>query len=142
MTVTEAFDDFPTSETLLATVEGDDEFYQSGIDAIKRLEHDEPLTKPDTLSFPSVEELFKTFTPQTMALLETISDAGPESIRETARLAGRDVKNVHQELTELEQLGVIRFETDGRAKRPVFPYEELVISLPFDHDRAHDTARA
>ena len=77
-----------------------------------------------------------------MALLETIADAAPESIRETARLVDRDVKNVHEELSELERLGVIRFETSGRAKQPVFPYEEIVISLPFDHDGAGDAAHA
>jgi hypothetical protein len=37
---------------------------------------------------------------------------------------------------------VVRFETSGRAKQPIFPYEEIVISLPFDHDGARDAARA
>ena len=27
-----------------------------------------------------------------------------------------------------------RFESSGRSKQSVFPYEEIVISLPFDHD--------
>ena len=77
-----------------------------------------------------------------MALLETIADAAPESIRETARLVDRDVKNVHEELSELDRLGVIRFETSGRAKQPLFPYEEIMIRLPFDHDGARDGAQA
>jgi len=77
-----------------------------------------------------------------MALLETIADAAPESIRETARLVDRDVKNVHEELSELERLGVIKFEDRGRSKQPVFPYEEIVISLPFDHDGTRETAGA
>jgi len=36
------------------------------------------------------------------------------------RLVDRDIKNVHQELTELERLGIIRFETTGQSKQPVF----------------------
>lgn len=38
------------------------------------------------------------------------------------------MKNVHGELSTLEALGVIRFAEEGRAKRPVFPYDDLVIS--------------
>lgn len=121
MTLSDAFDDTTTADTLLITVQSDDD--------------------PDRFAFESSDLLFETFNPRTMALLETIADAAPESIRETARLVDRDVKNVHEELSELEQLGVIRFETSGRAKQPIFPYEEIVISLPFDHDRGRDAAQ-
>ncbi len=75
-----------------------------------------------------------------MELLGTIADEKPASIRETARLVERDVKNVHDELTRLERLGVIRFEHEGRSKRPVFPYEEVVISVPFGRDDTADAA--
>ena len=33
-----------------------------------------------------------------------------------------------------------RFERDGRAKHPVFPFEKTVISLPFDRDNVRDAA--
>jgi predicted transcriptional regulator len=65
---------------------------------------------------------------RTYTLLRVIRDESPASIRETARLVGRDKKNVHQELTTLEALGVIRFEEAGRAKKPVFPYDELIVT--------------
>jgi len=35
-----------------------------------------------------------------------------------------------------------RFESSGRSKQPVFPYEEIVISLLFDYDETRDTAHA
>jgi len=142
MTVSDAFDDTTTSETLLVTVQSDDSLYRDGRDAVDRLSRGEEVDDPDRFAFESSELLFETFNPRTMALLETIAEADPESIRQTSRLVERDVKNVHEELTELERLGVIRFNTDGRAKKPVFPYEEIVISLPFAHDGARDTAHA
>lgn len=52
--------------------------------------------------------------------MRVIRDESPESIRKTARLVGRDKKNVHEELTTLEALGVIRFEDNGRAKSRCF----------------------
>ncbi len=132
MTMMDAFDGGPTSRTLLVTVDSDGEFYRAGREAIERLERGDSIETRDTFSLPSVELLFETFTPRTIQLLETIADAEPGSIRETARLVERDVKNVHEELSELARLGLIQFEQAGRAKRPRFPYEEIVISLPFD----------
>ena len=140
MTLNDAFTSFPTSRTLLVTVESTERFYQDGWEAIKRLERGESIDDPDTFSFSNVEQLFETFNSLTMELLGTIAEEKPASIRETARLVERDVKNVHDELTRLERLGVIRFEQVGRSKRPVFPYEEVVISVPFDRDDTADAA--
>ena len=60
---------------------------------------------------------------------------------EAAWVVDRDVKNVHEELCRLAQLGIIFFEEDGQSKRPVVWFDELVINLPFDPD-AGDTAAA
>lgn len=140
MTTIDAFDGGPTSRTLLVTVERTERFYERGREAIERLERDESIDEPDTFSFPNLEQLFETFNPLTMELLGTIADEAPSSIRETARLVERDVKNVHEELTRLERLGIVRFEHDGQSKRPVFPYEEVVIAVPFDREGAADAA--
>lgn len=142
MTLSVAFDDTTSSRALLVTVQSDNELYREGRDALKHLRQGESVDKPDAFAFESSELLFETFNPLTMALLETISVAQPESIRETARLVDCDVKNVHQELTELERLGIIRFETTRQSKQPVFLYKEIVISLPFASDGTQDPAHA
>lgn len=131
MTLNDAFDDFQTATTLLVTVQSDDQFHDDVQDAINRLEHGESIDEPDTYSFPDIETVFEMFTPQTMELLEAVATHDPASIRETARLVDRDIKNVHEELSELGRQGLIEFVDDGNAKQPVFPYEELIISLPF-----------
>jgi predicted transcriptional regulator len=91
---------------------------------------------------PNEAMLAQTFTERTLRLLRVITDAEPESIRETARLVERDVKNVHEELTRFEAMGVIRFAEEGRSKRPVFPYDELIITVPFGHRSGDETDRA
>lgn len=58
--MTDAFDDFPTSSTLLVTVQDDSEAYQEGLDAIERLEAGDPVDGPDTFPSASVETLFET----------------------------------------------------------------------------------
>lgn len=124
---------------LLVTIGSDEQLYERGRDAIETLEAGEQIDEPATIRFANERQLGEVFNERTYRLLRVIRDDEPESIRETARLVDRDVKNVHQELSRLEALGVIRFVEDGQAKRPVFPYDDLVIS-PFGGDR--DTATA
>jgi predicted transcriptional regulator len=52
------------------------------------------------------------------------------------------VKNVHEELNRLAQLGIIFFEEDGQRKRPVVRFDELVITLPFAPDTGETVATA
>lgn len=113
---------------LLVTVDETVTPYEEGLDAIRRLTDGESIDRPATVRFPNESRLTEVFNERTYTLLRVIRDEAPESIRETARLVGRDKKNVHEELTTLEALGVVRFEENGRAKRPVFPYDDLVVT--------------
>ncbi|MFC6941161.1 hypothetical protein ACFQE8_14495 [Salinirubellus sp. GCM10025818] len=117
-----------STNVLLVTVDDDHDPYEAGIEAIQQLKAGEAIDQPATIRFANESQLTDVFNERTYTLLRAIRDETPGSIRETARLVGRDKKNVHEELTTLEALGVIRFEADGRAKRPVFPYDELVVT--------------
>lgn len=113
---------------LLITVDSEHDPYAEGLEAIRQLEKRSPVEGPAVVRFPDESRLTDVFNERTYRLLRVIRDEEPASIRETARLVDRDKKNVHRELTTLEALGVVRFETDGRAKRPVFPYTDLVVT--------------
>lgn len=115
------------TNVLLITVERDDELYEKGLEAIQALEDEAPIDQPTTITFPDEKLLAETFNEQTYTLLNVIREEAPSSIRETARLVGRDKKNVYEELTSLEALGVIRFKQEGQSKRPIFPYDDLII---------------
>ncbi|MFB6129598.1 MAG: hypothetical protein ABEJ28_02120 [Salinigranum sp.] len=117
-----------TTNILLVTVDDETNPYEAGLEAIQQLEGSESIDQPATIRFPNESQLTEVFNERTYTLLRIIRDEEPASIRETARLVGRDKKNVHQELTTLEALGVIRFEEAGRAKKPVFPYDELIVT--------------
>lgn len=117
-----------STNVLLVTVDDEHDPYEAGVNAIQQLKAGEPIDQPATIRFATESQLTDVFNERTYTLLRVIRDEKPKSIRETARLVSRDKKNVHAELTTLEALGVIRFEADGRAKRPVFPYDELVVT--------------
>ncbi|MFD1599216.1 transcriptional regulator [Halobellus rarus] len=66
--------------------------------------------------FTDVERLMRT---SNLELLEAIVDERPESIRETSEIVERDYREVHRNLEDLEELGVIEFEEGGGRKRPI-----------------------
>ena len=85
------------------------------------------------LNFGSYAELSRLLSPKNLELLETTSEHQPESIREAAGLVERDYKQVHRNLSELEDVGVIELEGggSGRAKAPKPAYDGLEIDIPF-----------
>jgi predicted transcriptional regulator len=127
--------------TLVVTVKSSSEFHDDITDGIEALEQGDTKDSTPTLSFTSYDDLMETLTPRVLDLIEAIRREEPASINETARVVDRDVKNVHEELSRLAQLGIIFFEEDGQSKRPVVWFDELVINLPFDPE-AGDTATA
>jgi len=120
------------ASTLVVTVKSSDEFHESVNDDLESLEHGNSVDATPTLSFTSYNDLMETLTPRVLDLIEAIRREEPSSINETARVVDRDVKNVHEELSRLAQLGIIFFEEEGQSKRPVVWFDELVITLSFE----------
>jgi predicted transcriptional regulator len=126
--------------TLVVTVQPS-AFHDDVRETIRDLQSGKDAETPPTITFESYDDLLTTLTPQVLDLIESIRRENPESINETARVVGRDVKNVHEELAHLAQVGILYFESDGQRKRPVVWFEELQINLPFERD-ASDAATA
>ncbi|AUX09375.1 HTH domain protein [Halalkaliarchaeum desulfuricum] len=85
------------------------------------------------LNFGSYAELSRLLSPKNLELLETIAEHQPDSIREAAELVERDYKQVHRNLSELADIGIIEFEGGGpgQAKKPKLAYDGLEIDIPF-----------
>lgn len=85
------------------------------------------------LNFESYDQLNRLLSPKNLELLEAISEHEPASIREAADLVDRDYKQVHRNLSELADIGVLEFEGggSGKAKTPKLVYDGLEIDIPF-----------
>ncbi len=59
-------------------------------------------------------------------LLKALCGAGPVSIREAARRAGRDVKAVHGDVTALLNAGILQKTEKGQI---VFPYDSVRVNF-------------
>lgn len=120
--------------TLKVTVGERDRLDQRTRSRIKAAQEGEDLDDAQpVLNFGSYTELNRLLSPKNLELLESISEHEPESIREVADLVDRDYKQVHRNLTELNDIGVIEFEGggSGKAKKPTLAYDGLEIDIPF-----------
>ncbi|GAA0297640.1 MarR family transcriptional regulator [Halarchaeum salinum] len=118
-----------STNTLHITVESTSDFFDAALADVRQLEADADLDDEYVLSLPDEQALERVLNAKNLTLLRTIADEQPESIREIARQVDRDVKNVSTALAELEELGLVRFEQDGRAKQPVVWYDHLEIDV-------------
>lgn len=92
-------------------------------------------------TFHDADQLHQVTRPTNLELLRTIATDEPDGIRELARLVERDVRQVHRNLNELESLGLIELEDNGRSKRPTVWYDSISVDLPlFDSERESDAA--
>ena len=80
----------------------------------------------EQISFESFDLLWKVLAPNRMALVQTLTGAGPVSLREAARRAGRDVRAVHSDVHMLLQAGVLRRDDVGRIE---FPYTAVHVDF-------------
>ena len=82
--------------------------------------------QPERISFESFELLWKVLAPNRMALVQTLTGAGPITLREAARRVGRDVRAVHSDVHMLLKAGVLRRDEEGRIE---FPYSEVHVDF-------------
>jgi len=82
--------------------------------------------KSARISFASPELLWRVLSQKRWELLKALCGAGPVSIREAARRAGRDIKAVHGDVTALLSAGIINRIDDGRI---VFPFEAVKVEF-------------
>ena len=78
------------------------------------------------IAFSTPELLWKVLTTKRWALLKGMRGAGPMSIREAARRAGRDVKAVHGDVTALLEAGVLQRTPDGEVE---FPFDAVKVEF-------------
>jgi predicted transcriptional regulator len=77
------------------------------------------------LSFTSYDDMHRILSPRRLEIVRAMAGRGAISMREVARLVGRDFKSVHGDVTALVKAGVLDREERGVA----FPYEGIHVEF-------------
>jgi len=89
-----------------------------------------------TLTVESLDTYSRVFRGTNLELLEAINTHEPESIRELARAVDRHPPEVLENITELENYGLVELIEEGRSKRPVVWYDEINVEMPLGDSEA------
>ena len=89
-------------------------FEARALDIARALDRGEAVSPQAHLSFPDMETLLSVLTPKRFALLRTLRQTGPSSIRALAAAAGRDYKAVHNDVSALIENGLIERQAVDR----------------------------
>jgi len=77
------------------------------------------------ISFESLETLLKLLSIKRWQIIDALTGKEPVSIREAARLVGRDVKAVHGDIQALLNAGVLR-KVDSKIS---FPFDKVSVNF-------------
>lgn len=87
-----------------------------------------PNKVEEKLYFKDERALFKVLTPKRCELLRHVHEMGSTSILALAKQLQRDYRNVHQDIKELSQIGLIlKDETTGKYS---VPWDTIVTEIP------------
>ena len=114
------------------TIKSTEEFLEEANDTMKKIMAGEKISSKKGLYFENLSAMRKALTPKRLELLHTIKEKAPKSIYELAKIVNRDLKNVIQDLSFLERLGLVELKKtkDKRSKgTPSVDYDKILLEI-------------
>ena len=123
-------------ETLRITVGGGED----AIDAAIEQAGADGVPDEAVRSFERVADVRTLLTERRLDVMRTIMTESPESIQALADALDRNYADVHGDVQVLAEHHIVYFDTDGRAKRPVIPYNRVRVDIEVAGDSAGERA--
>src|SRR4030043_940089 len=99
----------------------------------KSLEAGRKIRKNEGIFFDSIDNMRASLTNNRLLILKTIREHKPKSVYELARILGRDLKNVNQDLKLLSEIGLVNLERRETDKKRIIPhgdYSKILLEIP------------
>ena len=110
-------------------VEETDDFFRGALAAARRVDAGDVAARSASLSFQTMDTLFRTLTPNRWILIGTLRRMGPVSIRALAKRLERDFRGVHADVAKLLEVGLIERDDHGKI---VVPWSKITAELSLD----------
>ncbi|MFZ3138976.1 MAG: hypothetical protein WA126_16465 [Thermodesulfovibrionales bacterium] len=98
-----------------------------------KLQHGEKVEKRSGIYFESIDTMSKVLTNKRLTILKVIKEEEPNSVYALAKLLGRDLKNVNQDLKMLVDIGLVTVESVKDDKKRIVPhveYDKILLEIP------------
>lgn len=106
----------------------DDALRETG-EVFEKISKGEYVQRKEAVYFSNIKEMRKVLTEKRFELLKTVKDRRPASVYELAKMLHRDIKNVLQDLSYLQELGLVVI-TDTREKKiPSVSYDKIAFEV-------------
>ena len=99
----------------------------------KKLEAGKKVKKEEGIYFNSIDTMRAVLTNKRLQILKVIREQKPASVYELAKILGRDLKNVNQDLKLLSDIGLVtlvKTETDKKRVIPHVDYAKILLEIP------------
>lgn len=120
-------------KTVTFTIEPFAESIRRFKETFKAVEAGRRIRPQEIVGFTSLEAARTFLTRERLALLHTVRNRRPGSIYELAKMTGRDLKNVQEDVRILEQHGLVQITERPRGSRkvkvPRVPFEEIALKI-------------
>ena len=116
---------------------------ESALDRAEQWEQGQEV--PHVVNFQDASRLQRILTPRRLEVIESLLDESADSIRDLATRLDRDVRQVHDDVTLLNEYRIVHFREEGSAKQPFVPYETITIEVELTKsldDSSESTASA
>lgn len=87
------------------------------------------VKKKSAVYFSTLEDVRKALTCRRMALLKVVKEKKPSSVYELSKMTGRNLKNVLQDVSYLERLGIVDVVDSGDKKIPQVHYDMISFDI-------------
>ena len=114
-------------------IKGLEESLQDFADTWKKVQAGERVKKDEAIYFETVDAMRSVLTNNRLLILRTIRERKPHSVYELAKILGRDLKNVNQDLMLLAEIGLVTLEKTTTDKKRVIPhvdYNMIQVEIP------------
>jgi predicted transcriptional regulator len=97
--------------------------------AFEEISKGKSIKKRRAIYFSNLKEMRRVLTERRLELLKAIKDERPSSVYQLARSLNRDLKNVLQDVSYLQELGIIAVTKTGDKKVPRFDYDRISFEV-------------
>ena len=110
-------------------IKGLDEALKEAGTVFEKISKGERIRKKEAIYFSNLKEMRKILTEKRLELLKMIKDKKPASVYKLAKMVGRDIKNVLEDLAYLQEIGLVEITETKDKKIPHVDYDKIAFEV-------------